>query len=35
MPGVEDVDVSAVVGRHTDYARKMARLLVVVGAERG
>lgn len=35
VSGVENVDLSRVIGSHTDYPRKMARCLRVVGYSAG
>lgn len=35
VAGVDNVDLSRVIGSHTDYARKMARCLQVVGISEG
>lgn len=35
IPGVENVDLSRVIGSHTDYPRKMARCLQVMGCSGG
>ena len=35
VSGVENVDLSRVVGSHTEYPRKMARCLRVIGVSSG